>query len=103
MQVGRENPSELKAAKLARSMARGVEDRDLKPNTKERQQIEAVIVAPPNRHALCWHPSALLVHAVISSPDDLTNYRARCICPGFSAFTCAYLPDQMQLLSGRSK
>lgn len=50
MQVGRENPSELKAAKLARSMARGVEDRDLKPNTKERQQIEAVIVAPPNRH-----------------------------------------------------
>jgi len=48
--VGRENPSELKAAKLARSMARGVEDRDLKPNTKERQQIEAVIVAPPNRH-----------------------------------------------------
>lgn len=51
LQVGRENPSELKAAKLARSMARGVEDRDLKPNTKERQQIEAVIVAPPNRHA----------------------------------------------------
>ena len=51
MQVGRENPSELKAAKLARSMARGVEDRDLKPNTKERQQIEAVIVAPPNRYA----------------------------------------------------
>lgn len=51
MQVNRENPSELKAAKLARSMARGVEDRDLKPNTKERQQIEAVIVAPPNRHA----------------------------------------------------
>lgn len=50
-QVNRENPSELKAAKLARSMARGVEDRDLKPNTKERQQIEAVIVAPPNRHA----------------------------------------------------
>lgn len=51
VQVGRENPSELKAAKLARSMARGVEDRDLKPNTQERQQIEAVIVGPPNRHA----------------------------------------------------
>lgn len=48
-QVGRENPSELKAAKLARSMARGVEDRDLKPNTHERAQIEAVILAPPNR------------------------------------------------------
>ena len=51
MQVGRENPSELKAAKLARGMARGVEDRDLKPNTQERQQIEVVIVGPPNRHA----------------------------------------------------
>ena len=48
-QVGRENPSELKAAKLARGMARGVEDRDLKPNTQERQQIEAIIVGPPNR------------------------------------------------------
>jgi hypothetical protein len=57
-QVGRENPSELKAAKLARSMARGVEDRDLKPNTRERAQIEAVILAPPNRcgssHAIGW-------------------------------------------------
>jgi phosphatidylinositol 3-kinase len=52
LQVGRENPSELKAAKLARSMARGVEDRDLKPNTKERQQIEAVIRAPPNRSCM---------------------------------------------------
>ena len=51
-QVGRENPSELKAAKLARGMARGVEDRDLKPNTQERQQIEAIIVGPPNRCAL---------------------------------------------------
>ena len=50
-QVGRENPSELKAAKLARGMARGVEDRDLKPNTQERQQIEAIIVGPPNRCA----------------------------------------------------
>ena len=50
MQVGRENPSELKAAKLARGMARGVEDRDLKPNTQERQQIEAI--GPPNRWAL---------------------------------------------------
>ncbi|CAK0784160.1 hypothetical protein CVIRNUC_007363 [Coccomyxa viridis] len=48
-EVGRENPSELKAAKLARGMARGVEDRDLKPNTQERQQIEAIIVGPPNR------------------------------------------------------
>jgi hypothetical protein len=68
LQVGRENPSELKAAKLARSMARGVEDRDLKPNTKERQQIEAVIVAPPNRNAAhskhCICQSSLSLHCV---------------------------------------
>ena len=58
-QVGRESPSELKAAKLARSMARGMEDRDLKPNTRERAQIEAVITAPPNRSAgrPSLHPS----------------------------------------------
>lgn len=62
LQVGRENPSELKAAKLARSMARGLEDRDLKPNTKERQQIEAVITAPPNRFSLiaAHNPAGLL-------------------------------------------
>ena len=56
-QVGRESPSELKAAKLARSMARGVEDRDLRPNTRERAQIEAVITAPPNRCACSGDPS----------------------------------------------
>ena len=49
MQVGRESPAELKAAKLARGRARGLEDRGLKPNTAEREAIEAVIKAPPNR------------------------------------------------------
>jgi hypothetical protein len=32
VQVGRDNPAELKAQKLARSVTRGVIDRDLKPN-----------------------------------------------------------------------
>ena len=68
MQVNRENPSELKAAKLARSMARGVEDRDLKPNTKERQQIEAVIVAPPNRHGTVPHTQPSTVRAPSTWP-----------------------------------
>ncbi|KAK9832006.1 hypothetical protein WJX81_007953 [Elliptochloris bilobata] len=59
-EVGRESPAELKAAKLARGRARGLEDRGLKPNTAEREAIEAIIKAPPNRvlsaeeRALIW-------------------------------------------------
>ena len=49
VQVGRESPAELKAAKLARGRARSLEDRGLKPNTAEREAIEAIIKAPPNR------------------------------------------------------
>lgn len=49
VQVGRENPAELKAQKLARSQARGVIDRDLKPNTNERRRIAAVLRSPPNK------------------------------------------------------
>ncbi len=48
-QVGRESPAELKAAKLARGHARGLEDRGAKPNTAERAAIAAIIKAPPNR------------------------------------------------------
>ncbi len=48
-QVGRDNPSELKAQKLARSLTRGVIDRDLKPNTEERRRVAAVLRAPPNK------------------------------------------------------
>jgi phosphatidylinositol 3-kinase len=58
--VGRENPAELKAAKLARSLTRGLVDRDLKPNSDERRAIAAVLRLPPNRlltgeeRALLW-------------------------------------------------
>jgi hypothetical protein len=58
--VGRENPAELKAAKLARSLARGLVDRDQKPNSDERRAIAAVLRLPPNRplageeRALLW-------------------------------------------------
>lgn len=54
-QVGRENPSELKAQKLARSVTRGLVDRDLKPDVEEKRQIDAILLYPPNRS-----PSALL-------------------------------------------
>ncbi len=39
-QVGRDNPAELKAQKLARGLQRGVLDRDLKPNSEERRKLQ---------------------------------------------------------------
>lgn len=48
-EVGRENPAEAKAAKLARSLTRGMVDKRLKPGTEERRRIEAVLDYPPNR------------------------------------------------------
>lgn len=48
-EIGRENPAELKAQKLARSVTRGMVDRNLKPDTEERQRIDAVLSYPPNR------------------------------------------------------
>lgn len=50
LQVGRENPSELKAQKLARSVTRGLVDRDLKPDVEEKRQIDAILLYPPNRY-----------------------------------------------------
>jgi hypothetical protein len=54
-ELGRENPAEAKFAKLRRSLSRGVVDRRLKPDTGERQRIEAVLDYPPNR---CARPPA---------------------------------------------
>lgn len=60
MQVGLDNPAELKAAKLARSVTRGLIDKDLKPNSDERRRINAVLQLPPNKplsqeaKALLW-------------------------------------------------
>ena len=48
-QVGLDNPAELKAAKLARSVTRGVLDRDARPDTGERARIAAVLQLPPNK------------------------------------------------------
>jgi phosphatidylinositol 3-kinase len=48
-EVGRENPAEAKAAKLARSLTRGLVDKRLKPDTEERRRIEVVLEHPPNR------------------------------------------------------
>lgn len=48
-EVGRINPSEHKQLKLARSLARGVIDRDLKPSNNERRSIQRILKYPPTR------------------------------------------------------
>lgn len=47
-EVGRVNPCELKAQKLARSRA-GASGRDAKPDTGERKAIAAILNLPPNK------------------------------------------------------
>ncbi|KAI3937878.1 hypothetical protein MKW92_004481 [Papaver armeniacum] len=46
-EVGRINPSEHKQLKLARSLTRGIIDRDLKPSINERKSIQKVLKYPP--------------------------------------------------------
>ncbi|KMZ56877.1 hypothetical protein ZOSMA_8G00200 [Zostera marina] len=48
-EVGTQNPSELKQLKLARSLARGIIDRDLKPSHIERRSIQRILKYPPTR------------------------------------------------------
>ncbi|KAH9554610.1 hypothetical protein CY35_08G072300 [Sphagnum magellanicum] len=48
-EVGRQNPSENKQLKLARSVTRVVIDRDLKPNINERKEIQKILNHPPTR------------------------------------------------------
>ncbi|PNW88579.1 hypothetical protein CHLRE_01g035500v5 [Chlamydomonas reinhardtii] len=65
-EVGRDNPAELKAQKLARGLQRGVLDRDLKPNSEERRRLQAILKLPPNKplhaeeRALLWRFRASL-------------------------------------------
>ncbi|XP_072965296.1 phosphatidylinositol 3-kinase, root isoform [Typha angustifolia] len=48
-EVGRINPSEHKQLKLARSLTRGIIDRDLKPSSNERRSIQIILKYPPTR------------------------------------------------------
>ncbi|CAN6446279.1 unnamed protein product [Victoria cruziana] len=48
-EVGRINPSEHKQLKLARSLARGIIDKDLKPSSNERKLIQRILKYPPTR------------------------------------------------------
>lgn len=49
-EVGKQNPSENKHLKLARSVTRGVIDRDLKPSSTERKEIQKILKYPPSRN-----------------------------------------------------
>ncbi len=53
-QVGRDSPPELKAQKMARSGARGLDDRNLKPDTEERRRINAILMQPSSRFATAF-------------------------------------------------
>ncbi|KAK9117173.1 hypothetical protein Sjap_016120 [Stephania japonica] len=48
-EVGRTNPSEHKQLKLARSLNRGIIDKDLKPSSNERKAIQRILKYPPTR------------------------------------------------------
>nr|XP_043607077.1 phosphatidylinositol 3-kinase, root isoform [Erigeron canadensis] len=48
-EVGKINPSEHKQLKLARSLNRGIIDRDLKPSSTERKSIQRILKYPPTR------------------------------------------------------
>ncbi|XP_073151220.1 phosphatidylinositol 3-kinase, root isoform isoform X1 [Henckelia pumila] len=48
-EVGKMNPSEHKQLKLARSLNRGIIDRDLKPSSTERKSIQKIVKYPPTR------------------------------------------------------
>lgn len=75
-ELGRDNPCEFKAQKLARGLSRGVVDRGLKPDTEERRRIAAVLALPPNRplsaddRALLWR----FRFALTSDPRALTKF-----------------------------
>ncbi|KAL3837733.1 hypothetical protein ACJIZ3_022324 [Penstemon smallii] len=48
-ELGKINPSEHKQLKLARSLNRGIIDRDLKPSITERKSIQRILRYPPTR------------------------------------------------------
>lgn len=65
--MGRENPAEHKAQKMARSVTRGLVDRALKPDTEEKRFINEILHYPPNRYSSpCW---LFMAQQVCKFPD----------------------------------
>ncbi|CAL9082417.1 unnamed protein product [Musa acuminata subsp. burmannicoides] len=79
-EVGRTNPSEHKQLKLARSLTRGIIDRDLKPSVNERRLIQGILKYPPTR-ALTGDERQLLWKfrfSLMSEKKALTKF-LRCV------------------------
>ena len=77
--MGRDNPAELKAQKLARSFTRGVVDRSLRPDTEDKRRIQETLRLAPNR----WGPSHGLVCSPVCPASGLAMLAAGVACvPG---------------------
>lgn len=72
----RETPAEIKAQKLARSSRRAVLDSNLRPNTSEKEQIDAALALPPGQplhrreQELIWR----FRFALINDPKAITKF-----------------------------
>uniref|UniRef100_A0A0D6QW47 phosphatidylinositol 3-kinase n=2 Tax=Araucaria cunninghamii TaxID=56994 RepID=A0A0D6QW47_ARACU len=79
-EVGRTNPCENKQVKLARSLTRGVIDRELKPSSDERKEISKILKYPPTRtlngeeRQLLWN----FRYYLVSDKRALTKF-LRCV------------------------
>lgn len=79
-EIGRQNPSEHKAQKLARGAGKNIIDKDLRPDTEEKRRIDTILSAPPNElfssadKALLWR----FRFALISEPKAMTRF-LRCV------------------------
>lgn len=76
-EVGHQNPVENKYHKLARGLLRGLVDKDLKPNTHEREQILRIVTSPdsivdPRDAELLWK----FRYSLTSSKKALTKFLA---------------------------
>ena len=75
-EIGRETPAEAKAQKLARSSGRTLLDAGLRPNTSEKEQIDAALALPPGQplsrkeQELIWRFRFVLVN----DPRAITKF-----------------------------
>ena len=74
--LGLENPAERKHQKLTRSVARGVVDHDLKPNSNEKKSLAAAIRLPPTRQLGAEHKALLwkFRFSLRTESDALTKF-----------------------------
>lgn len=87
-ELGKESPAEIKTQKLIRSARRGAIDTGLRPNTSEKERLEAIVALPPGR-ALNAEDKELLWRfrfALTSDSRALTRF-LKCVDWGDAAET----------------